>query len=454
MERLIVSCILLLLLCCAVSAALANSWGLSGPLLTYVSAVHTWNDYSADTFFYKRNADTTAAVISSRYHSILMVSGPLDSGITHSSTTAVFQPADKSGHPTVTCTDQTVTVFYSKPACSFTFTREPGPRQDYYLTHAEKGGIVFDMSLEDNVCLVNQRLVWQTEPITLENFNIRLFPESEQAVRHLNLIYAYLNDASGFWHEPVFRNMQISLPVYSWTDAQSFRAAKGKAAVSLKDTVYVMATQDRWSLIEYEVSARTHRIGWIYDAPLAKTAPVFTTRVHASGTAWLTDDPLVSQYQIKQGSELNSIQLIARLNPFYAYASALTKDGQQIGGFVPLTSELLLPVEEPAPETGAKLAGVWTFVSGGEIASEILNLREDGSGLLTGSSGAIPCAWRTVKNAAFSGTGDMLIIEQENGCIERYNISGIGFVPETGRTELTLTCGESGGTWARTEAIP
>ena len=175
MKRLIVSCILLLLLCCAVSAALANSWGLSGPLLTYVSAVHTWNDYSADTFFYKRNADTTAAVISSRYHSILMVSGPLDSGITHSSTTAVFQPADKSGHPTVTCTDQTVTVFYSKPACSFTFTREPGPRQDYYLTHAEKGGIVFDMSLEDNVCLVNQRLVWQTEPITLENFNIRYY---------------------------------------------------------------------------------------------------------------------------------------------------------------------------------------------------------------------------------------------------------------------------------------
>ena len=48
----------------------------------------------------------------------------------------------------------------------------------------------------------------------------------------------------------------------------------------------------------------------------------------------------------------------------------------------------------------------------------------------------------------------MLIIEQENGCIERYSISGLGFVPETGRTELTLTCGESGGTWARTEAIP
>ena len=45
----------------------------------------------------------------------------------------------------------------------------------------------------------------------------------------------------------------------------------------------------------------------------------------------------------------------------------------------------------------------------------------------------------------------MLTILQEDGTAERFNICSLGYVQETGRTELTLTCGEAGGTWARAE---
>ena len=314
MKRVLSFC-LALMLCLSGLPALANSWGLSGPLLGYVSAVHTWDDYSAQVLYYKRNTDTTAAVMDSRYHNILMVSGPLNSGITHSSTTAVFQPGDKAGRPALTCTDDMVTLSYQDPACSFTFTREAQGERRYLLTHGQKGGITCTLDPEEGILRVNGHLVWQTEPITLEMFNISLFPVTEAEVLQLNRASALLNDASGFWHEADFRNEKTTLPVYSWMDPQSFRAAKGKAVASLKGLVWVMATVDNWALIEYEVSSRTHRTGWVDWTRLTRVAPVMLTSVPAAGAAWMTDDPFVSQYQIKQGNELKDIQLLACLAP-------------------------------------------------------------------------------------------------------------------------------------------
>ena len=413
--------------------------------------MHTWDDYSAQVLYYKRNTDTTAAVMGSRYHNILMVSGPLDSGITHSSTTAVFQPGDKAGRPALTCTDDTVSLSYQDPACSFTFTREAQGERRYLLTHGQKGGITCTLDPDEGILRVNGRLVWQTEPITLELFNISLFPVTEAEVLQLNRAYALLNDASGFWHEADFRNEKTTLPVYSWMDTQSFRAAKGKAAASLKDLVWVMATVDNWALIEYEVSSRTHRTGWVDWTRLTRVAPVMLTSVPAAGAAWMTDDPFVSQYQIKQGNELKDIQLLACLAPFYAYALAVTEEGQRIGGFVPLKG-LAFPAGTADPAAAEQLVGTWRFVSGGELTAETLVLNADGTGLLYDAGAeAVPCTWTAEKNAVADRSAAMLTILQEDGTAERFNIYSLGHVEETGRTELTLTCGEAGGTWARAE---
>ena len=62
------------------------------------------------------------------------------------------------------------------------------------------------------------------------------------------------------------------LPVYSAPDEKAYRGADGKACVSLREGVLVLAsTKDQtWKLIEYEVSEGEKRMGWIrtaQDAP-------------------------------------------------------------------------------------------------------------------------------------------------------------------------------------------
>ena len=73
-------------------AASANSWGLTGTLLTAVMADHTWDDYT--TF---SNQEGPFAVMQSRYHHALFFVDNQDR--LHVYTTAVYQPEAKRKAP-------------------------------------------------------------------------------------------------------------------------------------------------------------------------------------------------------------------------------------------------------------------------------------------------------------------------------------------------------------------
>ena len=76
-----------------------------------------------------------------------------------------------------------------------------------------------------------------------------------------------------------------NLPVYSAPDESAFRGADGKARVSLGESFRVLATAEHksWWLIEYDVSDRAKRVGWIR---IKKDRPAAS---HPSIYDWLSD---------------------------------------------------------------------------------------------------------------------------------------------------------------------
>ena len=113
------------IVCLTCISASANSWGLSSQtLLNYVMKDKTWDDYSAEVEFYKKGTSVTAAVMRSKYHSVLMV-GRRESSKKSDvwvSTTAVFQPGEIDVSPKLSCTEDTVTLIYPEYDYEFVFT--------------------------------------------------------------------------------------------------------------------------------------------------------------------------------------------------------------------------------------------------------------------------------------------------------------------------------------------
>lgn len=466
------------IVCLTCISASANSWGLSSQtLLNYVMKDKTWDDYSAEVEFYKKGTSVTAAVMRSKYHSVLMV-GRRESSKKSDvwvSTTAVFQPGEIDVSPKLSCTEDTVTLIYPEYDYEFVFTWDANHYPDgaFILTSAKKAGAQLYMDLEEQVYRTDDQYVWQVPPITMEGFNISLFPDTVQKIADMNRVYAALSDASGFWADTRSTKEAVKLPVYSAPDKNSYRAAKGKASVNLKGGVTLMATVDKWDLIEYEVSNRTHRVGWIERNHLGDPAPISFTDVSVNGVAYLTDDPLCSQYHSFPGNDLHDIHLLAYLNPFYAYAKAVSNDGKTVWGFVPIGLTLDMPAENVDEEAMQELVGTWVFYSGGELTSEVLRLKADGTCEMLGLSedAAESMAWLQyplkkdmLRDADDPTIGSWYVIDSiaDNGCektlmivvsstYQSYGIYGLQTEEITGDLSMTLVYGEAGGTWARVQ---
>lgn len=468
--------LIITLICLTCVSASANSWGLSSQtLLNYVMKDKTWDDYSAEVEFNKKGISLTAAVMRSKYHSVLMVGRRQNSKKSNVwiSSTAVFQPGEIDVSPKLNCTEDSVTLIYPEYDYEFVFTWDANQYPDgaFILTSAKKAGARLFMDLEKQVYRTDDQYVWQVPPITMEKFNISLFPDTAQKFVDMNRVYAVLSDASGFWSDTRSTKKAVKLPVYSAPDKNSYRAAKGKASVNLKGGVTLMATVDKWDLIEYEVSNRTHRTGWIEGNHLGDPAPISFTDVPVNGVAYLTDDPLCSQYQSFQGNQLRDIHLLAYLNPFYAYAKATTDDGKTVWGFVPIGLTLEMPLENIDTETMNELVGTWVFYSGGELTSEVLRLKEDGTCEMLGLSEAAAesMAWlqyplkkNMLRDADDPTIGSWYVIDSlaDNGCdktlmivvgstYQSYGIYDLQPEETTGDLSMTLVYGEAGGTWAR-----
>ncbi len=346
-------CTILLLFCLLPLSAFANSWGLKGDLYEAVSAVDTWNDYSTIS---KQRGDI--AVMGSRYHHALML---VENGSLAVYPTAVYQPDGGEGkRPTLTGDHELFTLSYGDEE-RYTFEKVAN---GYCLTHAAIGD--FEISLvESTSCYEakqgNETITVQQE-FPLACFNIDLFPRTLEEVRHMNYMRIALSEGENFFGQQrggvpygvcLYVSANETVPVTSAPFGTSaWRAAKGKAAVSLKDEIWVYGIYRKGDgqdtlLLRYNVSERTQRFGFIpaeilpdADALLPTLAPM-EVPLRSIQATYLTDDPLVSQFHQFEVPEGVLFTCMAVLND-YAYVSVEVKDdqfidgGEIVWGFVPL----------------------------------------------------------------------------------------------------------------------
>lgn len=373
------------------TAALANSWGLRGHLLTAVMADDRWDDYT------DMDEIGDVAAMKSRYHNALMLVMGKDAPL-EVYTRALWQPDDKQGSARLSSSGEGFVLSYGEEV-SYTFM----PHADSYtLTKAVIGSFTLILTRDDGLYLATQSgqsiELYVSGGITLERFSIRLLPCTVAQVRRLNRMLSTLDsgrDVLGWWEDAATPGRLYTpgkkgtVPVYGAPSDKAWRASSGKASVSLNGEIRVLREWEAedgtvWLHIWYEVSQRTHRFGFIRASELpgyrvvgSDVYQAVSVPVRTAVDTTLTDDPLCSQYAqatVPGGTELEC------LGVFYdEYALVQTSiDGKAAWLFAPLKDL------EPVPGTVltdvmAQLDGCWEFWAGGSMGPDYLRLNADGT---------------------------------------------------------------------------
>ena len=397
-RRMITVLLLLAILVFACSSASANNWGLSkGRLLNAVSADHTWDDYSTTGGGVQAG---DYAVLHARYHNALFF---VDSEKQlHVYTKAVYQPEDKAKGLKLTMKNGILTLSYGD-AEVYRFSDGNGD-EDLDLLEAKIGdfrvwrddkGYSYYADDKDGRVVFNG---WNP----LSEFNIRLFPRSTAEIRRINLLTAYMGDthelSSGY---PINPGKKGTAPVYAAPFGKSaWRAAKGKAAVGLKGEILSLMDWrnndgETYTLIRYNVSERTQRVGWVLSRELGREEkqqqdhdPLYDfcqVDVWAIADTYLTDDPDVSQFRQFEVPKETCFTCLGTYKG-YAYVEAevnkkgkFTDGGAIVWGFVPLRDLEIMDPGEEQPEVMKKLAGTWYMNGGGEFMPDVMTFAEDGT---------------------------------------------------------------------------
>ena len=395
-----------LLLTLPAPAALANGWGLKrGLMLNAVSKTHDYDEYSA--LAQLKVQDGEVAVMASRYHAVLLFAYEFN-GKTRLDAyhTAVLQP-DEKGYKKVKLQrrDPGFVLQYSDMELYFTplLSNEA-------LTYVLESGALGSLTVQaggENSELTSYLTVsdgknsvkwygWQHATPSLAEFNLRLFPRTMDelgAMRELiHVVAPQFVDYELYSADEMPGDAGAStVPVYSAPGDGSVRFAKGKASVNLREPAkFYGFTQDgNWALVEYTVSGRTSRFGYVRRSELPSSVtwkynissidmPVTVTQ-----DTFLTDDPNVSQYRQMTLKAGGSVRLLALYGAWYAYVET-TLEGKTVRGFVPRAClRCPLPTEED-PEVAQRLLGEWQCSGGGEMLGDYVTFQPDGRAATSG----------------------------------------------------------------------
>ena len=472
-----------LLLTLPAPAALANGWGLKrGLMLNAVSKTHDYDEYSA--LAQLKVQDGEVAVMASRYHAVLLFAYEFN-GKTRLDAyhTAVLQP-DEKGYKKVKLQrrDSGFVLQYSDMELYFTplLSNEA-------LTYMLEAGALGSLTVQaggENSELTSYLTVsdgknsvkwygWQHATPSLAEFNLRLFPRTMEeigAIREMDSI---------LW--PQFEEIELmdeempgdagasTVPVYSAPSESSVRFAKGKASVNLREPAkfYGLTRDGNWALIEYEVSDRTSRFGYVKrsDLPSSVTWKYNISSIDVPVTVtqdtFLTDDPNVSQYQQMTLNAGSSVRLLGKYREWYAYVET-TLDGKTVRGFVPRAClRWPMPTEE-APEAAARLVGEWESGGGSETLGSYVTFSADGTvtecGLPLAEWEALPANERaeyscvtypcyqvykaTERERAWSDSDYMLVYKNEMGYVVFLEALGF-YTEEDGREAFSIAYWEN-----------
>ena len=260
-----------------------------------------------------------------------------------------------------------------------------------------------------------------------------------------------------------------TVPVYSAPSESSVRFAKGKASVNLREPAkfYGLTRDGNWALIEYEVSDRTSRFGYVKrsDLPSSVTWKYNISSIDVPVTVtqdtFLTDDPNVSQYQQMTLNAGSSVRLLGKYREWYAYVET-TLDGKTVRGFVPRAClRWPMPTEE-APEAAARLVGEWESGGGSETLGSYVTFSADGTvtecGLPLAEWEALPANERaeyscvtypcyqvykaTERERAWSDSDYMLVYKNEMGYVVFLEALGF-YTEEDGREAFSIAYWEN-----------
>lgn len=401
------------LLCSSVLPASANEWGLTGGIYDIVSDDNRYDGYTSiadDGNDWDGERHVNHAVMSSRYHNVLIAAQREDRVWEAEvvSTTAVYQPGDERARQVVlTHENGGFYLVYMNPE-----TDEPA--EVYYFQHLEGGyqlrsvryyvdeeysnsyiadpaGLLFFQSGPENAPQPIGDAMWFNDGVTLEEFNIEQTPRTMMEVRRANMVSeALTTDAARLTIADTWQGTKDGrkLPVYSAPDKASFRSAEGKASVSMGGEVQILGTAEGWTLIQYEVSQRTSRIGWI-EGEFAQDAALTFASVPlvAAVDTFLTDDPFVSQYAqtyIPAGAELTGL---AQCGEYYAYVT-FTQGSTLYRGFVPMKDLMTkfdraiaadAPAEDVRWDVMDLMVGKWYIDAGGSLMGDKCIFFADGT---------------------------------------------------------------------------
>ena len=474
-------------------AALANSWGLkSGMILNAVSKTHDYDEYTA--LAQLKLPRSEVAVMASRYHAVLLYAyrdenGKLQLDAYH---TAVKQP-DERGFKLVKLTRNDYSFILEYEDLSLEF--RPYGLNGFSLESGRIGGLTLQAggpNTEQTTWLTcsngKNSYNWQAgEAATplLAEFNLRLFPRTLDeigAIRELDRVLRAQFESFELGKGEMLPGDAgaSTVPVYSAPSKGSVRFAQGKASVNLRDPVrfYGLTQDGNWALIEYAVSDRTSRFGYVKRSDLPSNAawtftlPSVDVPVTVTQDTFLTDDPNVSQYRQMTLNAGSSVRLLGLYDLWYAYVET-TLDGKTVRGFVPRAYlRYPLPTEE-APEAAARLVGEWESYAGDEVLGDYLAFRADGkmaatalplAEMETASEEDIaeygPLKWRSYQvykstereRASFWCPCDyVLVFRNSTGYIDDFYALDFD-TDEDGRDTFSVLYGEGGSGYVRCEA--
>ncbi len=186
--------------------------------------------------------------------------------------------------------------------------------------------------------------------------------------------------------------------VYSAPDVKSIRGAKGKSKVSTNDWVQVFGRDGDWLMVQYDVSGKFYRIGYISAKaiPVGMTVPdlILTSDTAVTMEAVnVTDDPLGAQGTLVELPADSRVKQLGIMGD-WSYIES-TKDDKLFRGFVPssvLSDSLFVFSVEEASRI---LEGEWNVYAGDAGNADHLTFHSDGSifGKLSSDTSAWDGQW-------------------------------------------------------------
>ena len=168
--------------------------------------------------------------------------------------------------------------------------------------------------------------------------------------------------------------------VFSAPTKKSIRGAKGRARVSTNGWIQVFGAEDDWILVQYDISDKQNRIGYIYINALPKdvTVPDLNLKRAAAVVNYdveVTDDPLVSKTPLAKLTENTKVTCLGTMGT-WTYIEGTEKD-VLFRGFVP--TECLSGTVTILREAEKAIVGSWKLYAGTSIDASRIVFHEDGS---------------------------------------------------------------------------